>query len=598
MTARLRPTFAAALSVALGPLLVSASLLVAPSAAAGVDDFSYASWDADYVVRLDAAGRAAMHVTETLVARFPETDQNRGIVRGLAERYDGAPISPTVLSIRDGDGREVPYETDSENDVLMLSLGDDSYRHGLTTYVIEYTMRDVFHQPDDADVDEFYWDLLPLDSTQPIESFTGRIRFEGALVERLTGDHRCYQGFAGAKGRCDIAPTAADPGAFSVSATNLLPGEGMTVAFAFAQGTVLPSPAKQPDAMTDVVPYGIAGGGVVLALGGGFGARARLRRRHRAQGKGIVVAQYDVPDDLPPLLAAPVLGLEGRQLQSEIVHLGVRGALRIEDQAGKPALTLVDPAVAPDPLDSATIAALFPRRVPGDQLPLAVPDNDVVGRLTVLTPASRAAAEGRGLMIRRRSPMSPVFGMLGVLVGLLSVGLSVPGMVVGRRAAIAAFVVSALLTAALLVLALVLLQKQRVLTPKGAESYEYLQGVREYIRLAEADRIRMLQSYSGAERRRYDGADVIVVYERLLPYAMLFGLEREWAQALSVAYERERQEPTWYGGYAYGAVSSSLARMGETLTPTPTAASSSSSSGSFGGGFSGGGGGGGFSGGR
>jgi len=598
MTARLRPALAAALAAAFGALLLQASILTAPPAAAGVDDFSYASWDADYEVGVDAAGRATMHVTETLVARFPETDQNRGIVRGLAEQYDGVPLSPTVLSIRDGDGRDVPYETDSENDVLMLALGDDSYRHGLTTYVIKYTMRDVFHRPDDADVDEFYWDLLPLDSTQPIESFTGRVRFDDTIADRLTGDRGCYQGYAGAKGRCDLVPESDDPGAFSVSVANLQAGEGVTVAFAFAQGTVVPSPAKQPDAMTDIVPYGVAGGGVVLATVAGFGAQAMLRRRHRKQGKGIVVAQYDVPDELPPLLAAPVLGINGRQLQSEIVHLGVRGALRIEDQTGKPALTLLDPALAPDPLDAAAVDALFPRRAPGDQVHLAVPDNDVVGRLTALTSASRAAAEERGLMVRRRSPLASLFGVIGVLLGLLGVGLSVPGMLVGRKAAIAAFVVSILLTAVLLVIALVLLQKQRVVTPKGAETYEYLQGVREYIRLAETDRIRMLQSYSGAERRQDGGVDVIVIYERLLPYALLFGLEKEWAQALSVAYEREHHEPAWYTGYAYGAIGSSLARMGGTLMPTPTATSSSTSSGAFGGGFSGGGGGGGFSGGR
>ena len=597
MTARFRPALAA-LAATLGALLLSVSPLAVPPVAAGVNDFSYASWDADYEVGLDTAGRATMHVTETLVARFPETDQNRGIVRGLAERYDGVPIFPTILSVRDGERRDVPYEADSENDVLMLALGDDSYQHGLTTYVIEYTMRDVFHQPDDADVDEFYWDLLPLDSTQPIESFTGRVRFAGPFADRLTGDQRCYQGFAGAKGRCDIVPDAGAPGAFSVSAANLLAGEGVTVAFAFAQGTVVPSPATQPDVMTDVVPYGVAGGGVVLATVAGFGAQAMLRRRHRQQGKGVVVAQYDVPDDLPPLLAARVLGVNGKQLPSEILHLGIRGALRIEDQTGKPALTLLDPALAPDPLDAAAVDALFPRRLPGDQLHLAVPDNDVVGRLTALTPAARAAAEERGLVIRRRSPMAPLSGLIGVLLGLLGIGLSVPGMVVGRKAAIAAFVVSILLTAVLLVITLVLSQQQRVLTPKGAETYEYLQGVREYIRLAEADRIRMLQSYSGAERRQDGGADVIVIYERLLPYALLFGLEKEWAQVLSVAYERERHEPTWYTGYAYGAIGSSLARMGGTLMPTPTATSSSSSSGSFGGGFSGGGGGGGFSGGR
>ncbi|MDR6868303.1 putative membrane protein YgcG [Microbacterium resistens] len=596
MPARLRTALLAALG-----LLVAlfAPLAVAMPAQADVNDFDYASWDATYEVGVDADGRSVLHVTETLVARFPETDQNRGIVRGLPEKYDGAPISPTVLSIRDDRGENVPYETDSENDVLLLALGDDQYRHGLTTYVIEYTMRDVFHEPEDAAIDEFYWDLLPLDSTQPIESFTGTIRFDDALAARATGESSCYQGTFGAKGRCEVLPDGTSPGTFTVTAADLRAGEGVTVAFAFAPGTVVPSPAKQPDARTDVLPYALAGGGIVVASAAGFGARAALRRRHRAQGRGVIVAQYDVPDDLSPLLAGTVLGTGGaKQTPAEIAHLGVRGVLRIEEQTGKPALTLLDASAAPDPLDAAATTALFGAGPQAGTIYLAVPDNTVATAVAALPGSARAAAVERGLLVRRRSPLAPVFGLLGVLGGLAGIAMSIPGMIVGREAAIAAFVVSIILTIALLVLAAVLFLKQHVLTPKGAETWEYLQGVREYIRLAEADRIRMLQSYRGAERREDGGADVIVLYERLLPYAMLFGLEKEWGEVLAVEYERLRHEPDWYTGYAYGSIGSSLAHMGGTLSPTPTATSSSSSSGSFGGGFSGGGGGGGFSGGR
>ncbi len=112
-------------------LSLAVAAIAAPAAAAAADgpglapqvraaepgdvgDFSYASWDAVYEVGLDDEGRARMHVTETLVARFPETDQNLGIVRGLATSYEGASTETRVLSVTDDDGQEVPYETDEE----------------------------------------------------------------------------------------------------------------------------------------------------------------------------------------------------------------------------------------------------------------------------------------------------------------------------------------------------------------------------------------------------------------------------------------------------------------------------------------------------
>ncbi|REJ04473.1 DUF2207 domain-containing protein [Microbacterium bovistercoris] len=574
--------------------VLTVAVLPASVARADVDDFSYSTWDSQYQIGLDDEGRALMHVTETVVAEFPQTDQNRGIVRGLAEVYGSAPLYPRVISVTDGEGHDVPYETESDDDVLFVSIDDDTYKHGSTTYVIEYTMRDVFHTPDDAEIDEFYWDLLPLDSTQDIARFTGSIRFDDALTGATAGLPSCYQGGYGAKATCDLVEQA---GVYTVTATDLGAGEGVTVAFPFEPGTVTPSPALQPDPLTDVIPYGLAGGGLLLG-GAGLLSVGLMKRRHRGQGDGIVVAQYEVPADLPPLLAALLEGSKAKAIPAEIVHLGVHGALRIEDGKKKPRLTFLAGENVGDPLDSATLRGLFPDREPGDQVDLGTPDTDLARRLSNLPKTAATAASDRGLTESRRSAGGLVLGILGVVAGLIAVGLAIPGLAVQRPAAIVAFVISVLLLAATIVLAVLLMLKKTVLTPKGAETRELLLGAREYIRLAEADRIRMLQSYTGAERRSDGEVDIIVLYERLLPYAMLFGLEKEWAEVLEVQYERAGSAPGWYAGYTMGSFGSSLSTMGATLHATPVATSSSSSSGSFGGGFSGGGGGGGFSGGR
>ena len=139
-------------------------------------------------------------------------------------------------------------------------------------------------------------------------------------------------------------------------------------------------------------------------------------------------------------------------------------------------------------------------------------------------------------------------------------------------------------------------------TPTGALAHDHLMGLREYIRLAEADRIAMLQSASGAE---VDAQRIVRVYERLLPYAVIFGYEDEWQAELARYYATGT--PSWIDGSGQSFTGMSFAQMqtsvaSSPVTHVPSASSSSSSSfsssgGSSGGGSAGGGGGGGGGGG-
>ena len=65
------------------------------TAPSGVDDFSFDSFDASYVLGRDGSKNSTLHTTEKLVAKFPEIDQNRGIVRGIPTYYDGHPTRST-----------------------------------------------------------------------------------------------------------------------------------------------------------------------------------------------------------------------------------------------------------------------------------------------------------------------------------------------------------------------------------------------------------------------------------------------------------------------------------------------------------------------
>ena len=131
----------------------------------------------------------------------------------------------------------------------------------------------------------------------------------------------------------------------------------------------------------------------------------------------------------------------------------------------------------------------------------------------------------------------------------------------------------------------------------------YLQGLKRYISVAEADRLRMLQSPQAVEKvgdidAATNRSARLKLYERVLPYAVLFGQERQWMKEMGNLYEATGTQPTWAtgGDFMRGAMFAALA---SDMSSSVTQASnySSSSGGSTGGGFSGGGGGGGGGGG-
>lgn len=583
------------------------------AAATDVDDFSYSSWDAVYEIGLDDEGRARMHVTETLVARFPDVDQNHGIVRGLATSYEGASTETNILSVTDENGTDVPYETDEEDGLLYVLTGnDDDFVRGLTTYVIEYEMRDVILETEPEagstapPADEFYWDLLPLDSTQPIDRFRAEVTFDPAMSAALDGATRCYTGPSGSRDECELdGPTTTDGGTatFHVESGARPAGDGVTIAVGFELGTVTQPLARTPDPVADIAPIVAAAGALGLSVGSWVAVSAFMRRRRTATG--IVVAQYDVPDSLSPLLAAAIVPGAKDAIPAEIVHLAVRGMLRIEEGAEEeqPRLRRLAGARIPDPLDADALEALFADVDAAGAVDLPAADEGFAARMTALQQRGTSEAQSRGLTEKVRSRGAVILQWCAIGVAIVGLALGIWSAASGRLSAIPALVVISFGAFLVLLSSLYAFTKHTVLSSEGARTYEYLQGVKEFIRVADADRLRMLQSYSGAERRADGAVDVIHVYERLLPYAILFGLEDEWGDVLEKAYAHAQRGASWIGDPASFALRTQLATFvasshSAATYSAPSAGSSSSAGGSFGGGFSGGGGGGGFSGGR
>ncbi|KAM9865376.1 hypothetical protein ACIFOC_01908 [Leucobacter aridicollis] len=592
-------------------LLAATGLLVAPAlvatpALADVDDFTYDAWHVDAEVGVDDAGRAVATVTETISPRFPETDQNRGIVRGIPIDYQRAGTDPRDFTVTDAGGAPVPFEVDDEDGFRIVLVGDDSYVHGPQTYVLSYTISDVVLPRDDGAADEFYWDLLDFEHVQPVARFTAEVSFSDAIAPKLDGNATCYFGAPKSTTECAITGAGTESDPIRIADLPLGPREGVTVAVGLTPGAVVQPPQRLPNFALDGMPLIIGGAGLATAAVGGISV-ARFRGR-RSTGRGTVVPQYDVPTSLPPLLAAPIFGGgTAAPHAAEIIHLAVLGATRLEEdeESGKKKkrkraqiVRVLDPSRAVDELDARMLQALVPGAEPGAAKAIPKQSTKFAEKMTKLTAAGAAAAVDRGYLEKAYAPGGRAFGYTTLAISAVLFVLGIVGLATRGSALGALFLFGGLLLAAVGVFSVV---KHTVHTRLGAETREYLAGVRLFITVAEEDRIKTLQSASGAERREVDGMSVIHLYERLLPYAMLFNLEKEWTKTLQVHYEQHQNYvPYWYPALAVhglGSFPSTLASYTQSLS-SAVSYTSSSSGGSTGGGFAGGGGGGGFSGGR
>ena len=146
-----------------------------------------------------------------------------------------------------------------------------------------------------------------------------------------------------------------------------------------------------------------------------------------------------------------------------------------------------------------------------------------------------------------------------------------------------------------IIVALVCAIRPAIITGESAAQREYLKGLRVYLALVEAERFTMLQSPEGADRIDVgDRAQVVKVYERPLPFAVLWGVEKEWSTELAVRLAGEY--PAWYQGgvftpIAFGAAMGRFSGAATSASVPVPASTGSTSGGSMGGGFSRGGGG-------
>jgi uncharacterized membrane protein YgcG len=581
--------------VRVGALLAVLATVLFPLGVSAAQDpagITIHAFEGDYYLTRDADKRSHLKVVERLNVQFPPSDVKHGIERAIPQEYDGHKVNLEVASVKDDKGKSWPYTTYTSNNNTVLRIGDPKkFVHNQQVYIIEYKQRDVTKAF--AGHDELYWDTNGTEWGLTFGSVTGRLHLKGDIAKAYQGRNKCYEGSVNSTSKCTITENkTADETVLTFKSSRMLyAGENVSFVTAFDKDTFT---GYQKTTWEKVYPWllgsWIGSGVLVLVFMSVKLWRAWQRFGRSPSGKGAIVPEYLPPKDMSVLTASVIIKKDGKDETAEIIDLAVRHYLKIYESETKGSwfsnkksfeIELIKATKGLRIEEKKLIELIFGSNPQiGSRVTVeALKSKLYKGAASLQKDTTEANALLEGYLADRSAARRRYYVIGGVLVGLGFVLLN-PGVALAG------------------VVTLIVASSFHPLTEKGVETRDYLRGLEMYMKLAEAERLRVLQSPSGAVKTPVDASNkkkLVKLYERLLPYAIIFGLEKEWAKEFAPLYDGK--QPDWYVGnwaaFNAAAFVSSINGFTAASNSSFSDPSNSSSSGMGGGGFSGGGGGGG-----
>ena len=566
--------------------LLVVGFLLFPSVALAQRTLTIERFDAAIVVERDAGIR----VTETMTARFDGSWN--GLYRTIPVKYRTAQglnwtLGLTLESATDADGQPLKVEASRERHYVKYKIWVPGAHDATRTIVLRYRATNGLRFFDEHD--ELYWNVTGDEWDVPIQAVQARVELPEAA-----GGVRAIA-FNGAYG------STAQDADVTIRGTTIsfaMPHpldyrEGMTVVVGWNKGVVTaPTAAARGAAVVGsnwplVIPVPV----FVLAF-------VIWRKRGRDPRRRPIAVQYEPPPNLTPAEAGTLLdnSADMRDVTATLVDLAVRGHLRIEERDEKKLFGLVSDKeyvlhrLAPEseaeraiaPHEQRMLAGIFSGR--GMTVELSQLEDEFYTEVPKIKNSVFDRLRHRGFYRARPDHVRAAWMAGGVVLGGL-IGVGGSGLADMFLLTPVPFIIAGVLVG-LILMGFGAVMPAR--TEAGARALEQVLGFEEFLRRVESEHLKR----------------VIIghpeLFDRYLPYAMAFGVEKKWARAFEGIYQ---QSPTWYVGpsgmhFSPSVFSNNLSALttaaGSTMTSSPR---SSSGSGFGGGGSSGGGGGGGGGGG-
>jgi len=565
-------------------LALALLLFVAATPAAAQRTLAVERFDAAIAVNLDGS----VDVTETITAKF--VGSWNGIYRTVPVEYHTPQgfnwtLHLELVGATGADGQALKVDKERERHYIKYKIWILGAQDATRTFTLRYRAENGLRFFDDHD--ELYWNVTGDEWDVPVGIASARITLpQGATGVRATA----FNGVYGAAAR--DAAVAVEGTAVRVTMPRPLGfREGLTAVVGWDKGLV-----AEPTTSDRVVGFLASNWPLGLPLLVLLGMFALWRRVGRDPETLPVAVRYEPADSLTPAEAGTLLDASAdmRDITATVVDLAVRGYLRIEERDEKVLLGLMNkkeyvfhrltPASGGAPLEqheSLVLEGLFDGGA--NEVRLSELDNEFYRHLGSIKDCIQSRLVDRGFYRTRPDKVKGRWiagaAVLGAVIGfggsVIAAGLDMtplPWVIAGIGSGLVMLGFSWIMPAR---------------TVEGARALERVRGFEEFLRRVEGERFERL-------------VKTPEMFERFLPFAMAFGVERKWAKAFQDIY---RDPPQWYVGHSSGPfnmngftsrLSDMSSRASSAMSSSPRSSGGSGFSGGSSGGGSGGGGGGGF----
>lgn len=537
----------------LGALLLALLLLARPAAA----QERILAFDADITVQADGS----FLVTETIRVRA-EGDRIRfGIFRDVPIlQQDGWRTRRVGFELRSAtrDGAPEAVRQVEGDRALRLYLGREGRRvaTGEHVYALTYVTDRQLRRFDTQD--EVYWNATGTEWLFPIDRATATVRLPpGAEIRDLAA----FTGAFGATGG-DARFRRLDGHVARFETTRPLAArEGLTIAVAFAKGAIAaPSDRQRRDWFWRDHGPTLRGAGIAAALAAFLAGLWLLWGRDPKPG--VIVPRWEPPAGLSAALVRLAWNrhtdLDGL-MSLVLVEMAARGLIELDPSGAAPRLSAGATRPGPD-LPAEQRLVLDAIQAAGGTLTIERAQGQAVRRLEQGV-ATALRQQHRALGLRRRAWPQVLAGLAATVAAVLGIALPLPEPLKLSLLILAPLLMLALLPLlggrggvlmklfwlvmlspflallghavlrsgdpgllgvmlAVALLARIALPRLGGPTPRGRQLLDEIEGLAGYIRVAEAERLRIAGAPDMSQPH----------FERILPYAMALDLEAVWVR--------------------------------------------------------------------
>lgn len=576
-----------------GLLLTIVGLLAATASA----QFTH-PYIADYQVEIELHLDSTLTVTETIVVNFGQVLRH-GIYRKVPFRHErrvkGVPTAYNLrirlLSVSDEHGNSYPVKSWREGDYIFWRIGDPKrYVSGTKTYRISYSVSRAINFFDNHD--ELYWNATGHEWEWDIARTHCTVNLpEGMDMREVKATF--YTGHFGSQEQ--RGQMRRDGNRIHFATEHLSQGEGLTIVVGLPKGIL-----QTPSALKATVWFLADNWSFFIAVLLPLVALAAMFYRYWHYGRDpiwreSIVAQYHSPDDLTPAEVGVLLDerADNIDIVATVIDLAVKGYLKIREVEAPKLLFLKDIDYEFTFLRDDEARLKDHEQIVLGGLRMGVGKAAQSVRLSELKEHFHAYLERakdilyktlthKGYFAQNPETIRGIYLGKGIFTGVV---MFVAGGFLAASNAIAgiSLIVSGLLTGFIIAAFAPAMPRK---TNKGSKALWHILGFREFIRRVEKDRLeRMLQEDPN-------------LFDRILPYALVFGVADEWAEKLEGLlqrppdwYESDRWTPTTFNARVFiHSLGDSVSSMSSVFPSSPSRSSGAGvGSSGFGGGFSGGG---------